>query len=837
MATIIRYQAFVPTKSGDAFRIDIIDLDHTDGGSSTWGWNMNTGDDPRPFSIVDESLVIEYDGDDDTIHQPIIGSTCRFDIFAESTDDTGVISALMAGNEYKVAVEIRRYKASTLGYTEVYWRGVALPEAVRYEYSHFPYTISMNFTDGLSTLRDIPYVDTDLSLFGDSNTGTHESARTQIGRCLKHLPHIDLWADSNFLFGECTDLFHAAHATFDGAGELTSRGPVMNNTGCNQDVWYEERSVTPPYFRKTETRTTGMQAYEVIENWMVTLGLRFSASYGIFWAVSPFLKITNRGQRTYGSTKRMMVDDTYKDDAPISMGTSYIPDSIDVSDQKILKGGSKTFLPAVYGVYYKHLESGAARLFPTVPWVGIEGEFPSTSLDYSQIGQVYDVSQQYTVQFPLSNSTAHVPTGQKLRMTGTLQHWFDNEYLDSTNEELARGCQFSVQMKIKVGPYYLHQTVGFEPAANFTNNPDFGKITGLGSNITTWLPLIITSDVEWTTDSASRFSFPAFIPDETRPVFDTIQYTDTEGQTRKYHVGWGCKRDYNNTGQMKYTINSRNTWNVVYETDMDFALPELPTTNGYEESVEISVQINMHRYDGSTLFGIGAANTAIIYPVGSLRSGARMFNFNLYTGDGVEDDDTFYFAKPTNPDGHERILGGQSALGSRVLPEYGEIGAITADGSYSHSWHSEHGFVNESEGTRNFPVLAEEHMRFRKNTREVFDIELLIREREVVPMGIFQRYKILDMGVVTILDILRMSYNLVEGTIQLLGVKGGRSIDDITGIDSTSKKEQGGSVPPGGGGIVSTEPIWETKGPTVGGGGITETDKDELELLQLFMEK
>jgi hypothetical protein len=82
-----------------------------------------------------------------------------------------------------------------------------------------------------------------------------------------------------------------------------------------------------------------------------------------------------------------------------------------------------------------------------------------------------------------------------------------------------------------------------------------------------------------------------------------------------------------------------------------------------------------------------------------------------------------------------------------------------------------------------------------------------------------------------------MSYNLVEGTIQLLAVKGGRSIDDITSIDSTSKKEQGGSVPPGGGGIVSTEPIWETKGPTVGGGGITETDKDELELLQLFMEK
>jgi hypothetical protein len=836
MATIIRYQAFVPAKSGDAFRIDIIDLDHTDGGSSTWGWNMNTGDDPRPLSIVDESLFIQYDGDDDTFHQGIIGSTCSFDILAESSNDTGVITALMAGNEYKVAVEIRRYKGLTDDYS-VYWRGVALPEAVRYEYSHFPYTINMNFTDGISTLRDIPYVDTDLSLFGDSNTGTHESARTQIGRCLKHLPHIDLWGSTDYLFAECTDLFHSEHATFDGLGALSTRGPVLNNTGCNQDVWYEERAVQPPYFRKTDARTTGMQAYEVIENWMITLGLRFSASQGLFWAVSPFLKITNRGQRTYGSTKQMMVDDAYKTTAPVALGTSYIPDSIDCSSVKILKGGSKTFLPAVYGVYYKHLESGAARLFPSVDYVGIEGEWPNTSLDYNQIGQVYDVSQQYTVQFPLSNATAHVPTGKKLRMTGTLQHWFDNEYLDSTNEELSRGAQFEIEMKIKVGPYYLKQTVGREPAANFTNNSDFGKITGSGSDITSWLPLIITSDVEWTTTDTDRFSFPAFIYGETRPEFDQIQYTDQEGQTRNYHVGWGCKKDYNNIGQMRYTTNSQNTWNVVYETDMDFALPELPTTNGYEEGVEVSVQINMHRYTGSVVYGTGATNIDIIFPTGSLRSGARMFNFNMYAGDGVEDDDTFYFAKPNNPYGHERILGGQSVLGSRVLPEYGEIGAITANGSYSHDWHSEHGFEDEDSGTRNFTVLANEHMRFRKDTREVFDIELLIREREIHPMGIFQRYKITDMGTVTLLDVLRMSYNLVEGTIQLLAVKGGRSIDDITSIDSTSKKEQGGSVPPGGGGIVSTEPIWETKGPTVGGGGITETDKDELELLQLFMEK
>ena len=801
MAIRQRYYAPIQSRSGDLYKLSVWDLDHQSESNvqtATWGWISSSDDDAKEIDTIYDSVEIVWDGDNDKVHQPIIGSTLRVTFLAETDDEMGIPKALRKDTEFRVGIKLERYNYTTEAY-DPYWYGVVLPEAVRVNFSDHPTVIEITATDGLSTLRDKPYVNTDDSLYAQTTADVHRPARVQIGNCFKHLPHLALWGEQDDFFFECVDLFHESHATLDGSNAITSIESILDNTGCNQNIWYEERDVSPPFFRETEMRTTGATCYDVISNWMSTLGLRLCHTNGAFLAVSPFADRSNINSRLYKSDKRTLVDPDFQFSAAVlqDSNTALLPDELDLTSEKILEGSTKSYLHPVRGVFYKHLQGGAARLFPEVKWVAIAGDFPQTDQTANLLGQIYEISENYNVQFPLQNDDCIVPTQIALRMVGTFQHFF--RPADTSDEDTAIGAQFEVKMKIKVGDKYLKQSVGLEADANLNNDSDFGTIVKTGSDITTWKPLVITDDVEWTTNSADRFSFPAFL-DGSRlvPSIDNLQYDAGDGNIVEYPPGFGCTRHPDHPNKQRHNASSRNVWKQAYEVDLDFALPELPSGNISETGVEISVEVIMYKNDGTT-----TTTGSEVFPTNALRpDGARIIGFNLFVGDGADEGDAFYYAELDAKNGREMLLGGESLVASRVVEDYGELGAITANSLYTHKWHSENDFTFGS-GQRNLAVLAEEHIRLRGVARDTYSLRFLVSSSQLALPHPLHTIKFSEGSASTFMRPFTMTHAISENVIVAEGYKTGRDTGTITAVNDAAKKN-GGVSSQGAGGITGT---------------------------------
>ena len=801
MAIRQRYYAPIQSRSGDLYKLSVWDLDHQSESNvqtATWGWISSSDDDAKEIDTIYDSVEIVWDGDNDKVHQPIIGSTLRVTFLAETDDEMGIPKALRKDTEFRVGIKLERYNYTTEAY-DPYWYGVVLPEAVRVNFSEHPTVIEITARDGLSTLRDKPYVNTDDSLYAQTTADVHRPARVQIGNCFKHLPHLALWGEQDAFFFECVDLFHESHATLDSSNAITSIESILDNTGCNQNIWYEEREVSPPFFRETEMRTTGATCYDVISNWMSTLGLRLCHTNGAFLAVSPFADRSNINSRLYKSDKRTLVDPDFQFSAAVlqDSNTALLPDELDLTSEKILEGSTKSYLHPVRGVFYKHLQGGAARLFPEVKWVAIAGDFPQTDQTANLLGQIYEISENYNVQFPLQNDDCIVPTQIALRMVGTFQHFF--RPADTSDEDTAIGAQFEVKMKIKVGDKYLKQSVGLEADANLNNDSDFGTIVKTGSDITTWKPLVITDDVEWTTNSADRFSFPAFL-DGSRlvPSIDNLQYDAGDGNIVEYPPGFGCTRHPDHPNKQRHNASSRNVWKQAYEVDLDFALPELPSGNISETGVEISVEVIMYKNDGTT-----TTTGSEVFPTNPLRpDGARIIGFNLFVGDGADEGDAFYYAELDAKNGREMLLGGESLVASRVVEDYGELGAITANSLYTHKWHSENDFTFGS-GQRNLAVLAEEHIRLRGVARDTYSLRFLVSSSELALPHPLHTIKFSEGSASTFMRPFTMTHAISENVIVAEGYKTGRDTGTITAVNDAAKKN-GGVSTQGAGGITGT---------------------------------
>lgn len=833
MAIRRRYYSQVQARTGDLYRIEVWDLNHsTNSGlqGQQWGWVSTDDDDIKELTTLYDSVEIVWDGDDTKVHQPILGSTFRMTVLAEKDADMGIVTAIKFGLEFKVGIKVLRWNYDDNVYDPI-WYGCVLPEAITHDFSDFPKQLQIVATDGLSTLRDRPYMNTsDDTLYGQTASTVHQPAHVQIGRCLKLLPHIDLWGDTDILFAECADLLHESHATLDDDDEITSVSSIVNNVECNQNIWYEERAVNPPFFRDTNVRVVGATAYDVISNWMTTLGLRMSMTNGLYFAVSPFLRrITGtkqRRDRLYKYEKRIMLDSAYYDTDPTlaDTDTDLLPTYWTLTEQggsKYLVGSTKSSLHALRGVYYKHLQGGAARIFPETKWVAVEGDFPQTDISVTALGQIYELSQNYNVSFPLSNDEVVVPTAVPLRMSGIFQHWF--RPADTSDEDTAIGAQFEVKMKIKVGDNYLKQSVGLVADADLSDDSDFGTIVKGGADITTWKPLVITDDVAWTTNSADRFSFPAYLDGSVnKPVTDMLEYVDSDGNITEYHPGFGCTRHPDNPNKQRYNTQSRGVWLQAYEVNLDFMLPELPDSNVEETGVEITVEVIMYKNDGTT-----TTVTDEVFPTNPIRpDGARIINFNMFVGDGTDEDDAFYYAELVNSRGNELIVGGETLVASRVDEDYGELGVITANGEFTHKWHSENNFTLGS-GRRNLEVLAEEHSRLRGRNRDFYNMRVLAADLDAIPHP-HQEILIKDAGDSIFVIPFNMTHALAENAVIFSGVALFRDATSITAANDADKKDNGVNVI-GGGGITGTTQVFRPKVRSGGGGsGISQENLEKL---------
>ena len=839
------YQAQIDARTGDTYRVCIYDLDFTAGASMTSLYGEPTANMPIELTVLHETPEIRWDAEPDNIAQPIIGSSFTLGVLLGQTDDYKIKNVIKSRPENTLAVEVQRHNGTTTSLStesnwDVLWRGVLVHEAIEYSWSNLPQEIQLTFTDGLSLLRDKAYVNSSGDTYS-SNGNRFAPLRVQIGRCLNELPHNALWGEQELYFTEQLDMFHWNH--IKDADDPDVIKSVLDKTGCNQDLWYEFREHDSPYNRKSIIQAGGSTCYEILMDIMTALGLTLHHSNGIFQAISPFLDTDSSvtiGQRRHRADKRTMLDPNFQYSAytqtsgDINGTTS--PNSIDYRDpEKVLMGSSLSYLPAVKGVMMTHLKGGAPyAFFPTHP-VRIIGtpynatEGPSTpgqgNYNPNAGGQVGGSSGSSNFVagpvFPLQNNTTIAPGGESLRLKGRVYRV--GTPIEDGDDALV-GIQPILRFKIKVGNYYLKQTVGLKSGSNFTNDSDFGRIrlaignvmSTAGTDITTWLPIEITDEVQWTTVE-SFFDLPFQLPGVNEPDIDTIEY-DTGSGIEEYPVGVFTVRDSNHPNQMRFRNEHTN---FVTDLMMDMVTPELPTA--VSEHTGIMVDCTLRAYDntGTLLTGSGTSGAPDFGLNGNTEfcSGMYIEGFRVMVGTEETDEDTQYFASESNPPGSEVLDGGETTLATRPHNSYGEIGALTVGNGHRTSniltgtsgygpyWFSQTkvGFVPTvgelSSGRRTLQVLCEEYYRRRAQALNTVAVELLLESHGQTLLHPTIRVLLEQGNTDPMIQVQGCSHNLMSG------------VQTITGHEV--ERLVGGTVNPG----ASQASGQFTRGPRPSGGG------------------
>ena len=131
--------------------------------------------------FVQNGVDIEYRGDEDNLHWPILASTARFVMMVEDATHEQLITDMAGAKEGRFTVAI--YKSGTF-----FWAGVINSPEISIVDNDFPYAFSITAVDGLALLKNYP-----CSQSGKRWDDVYEGQSkfiTIISRCLKKVPHV-----------------------------------------------------------------------------------------------------------------------------------------------------------------------------------------------------------------------------------------------------------------------------------------------------------------------------------------------------------------------------------------------------------------------------------------------------------------------------------------------------------------------------------------------------------------------------------------------------------------------------------------------------------------------
>lgn len=518
----------------------------------------------------------------------------------------------------------------------------------------------------------------------------------------------------------------------------------------------------------------------------------------------------------------------------------------DGDDVHYLQGSQITHLNGVYGVAYTHKKGGTQRIMSEPYPVTIHGTAFNVGEDYfmpgpdpttpsydSGFGGITGINYIAGPTFPLENTEFVTTGGRNLRIKGrvvlpTGLSASDDDYV---------GAQPVLKIKIKMGDRYLNQTVDEVPDGDIDDVDNFGRIriavgnpmNVAGIDITTWKPLVITSDPEWTTNTSHTFDIPFNIINQMDPSVDTIEHTDGSNITA-YPVGLNTVRHENNAHEMRFRWADRNN-----ERDLilDIVTPDLPgDTNTSYTGLEIDCDMVVVKNDMTIESNF--SNTP--YPH------ARVHNFRVFDGEIDADADAVYVSHNTLANGYglELVNGGTSLLGSRHTDLFGNVGFMKSDDTghradsneedgYSAYWFTESESGRDpddtTDGSQSYNALAREHHVRRRQTRRVYDMQVLLDEphMDVAKPTDKVRLETSTSSADRTVTVMQSAFNLSQGLVNLVGFDYGRVASNLAVTDSVTVQRERNRT-----GVDGIGPVGATKNFYSGISGVTSSDATKL---------
>jgi hypothetical protein len=128
---------------GDVWRVSIYDT------NATWDAANKTA-----FTLGSDGFVLQYSGNNEQQHDPVIGSSVQFVLFEQVAAHTQTLDLLYSFPEGRLLLDIYR---DPDGDNTLYWRGVILAEQVERNDEPMPTAVSLTASDDLGNLKDIDF--------------------------------------------------------------------------------------------------------------------------------------------------------------------------------------------------------------------------------------------------------------------------------------------------------------------------------------------------------------------------------------------------------------------------------------------------------------------------------------------------------------------------------------------------------------------------------------------------------------------------------------------------------------------------------------------------------
>ena len=750
-----------------SYRIEIIDT-----GDSAGTFSQSETTVTRFRMEGDTGFRLEYDGDTDNRHTPLVPSTLQIAVLVDEDAIEELVTALQTSpdNRFGLAMYIHEPDnnsgdgvgsvgsmafADASGWWRPVWFGTILSdqtESVLQSNGDF-FEITANC--GLVLLNDEPFIKDDGTRFTDI-----QPLSRQIGRCLAKLPTASLWGWNQYngatevfrdynqthvertlsetpvtpFFRECVWILDKEkHAIDFTVGETTidfhGGASVLDLTKCDSNAFVEVEEEEDNLGGIVRARKF-TSCSEVLENIASCLGARIFLSDGSWWFQNPdsMIATTRREFVWFDQYQLKAVNATNQTASPLTNSTAGKP--IDVFDQGFEPDG-KTKVTCLFPtrlVESVH-DDGGARLLATFSQqnYGYDGEeLLGTNIIYFEKHPT--LTQWLCKPIVASHADVVIEGGESFAIVGNLQFskiGKKNSFGPSTFNDLysdnARGARFRVSMKIKCGDYYLKRQIT-------TRSETVNIKNAVGSTTNTQKFEAQNGDVEWTlTDSDYQFTIPRMGSEPVPPVV-TIEDSNGDQVDADFPGGFHTRLRSNGTefkvvtGATLGDIDSESTF------AMNWVLPPTPTGvthTGIEITIDVRVMNSEHQLLSGTavrdFFSEDSENQFQAFYNGTSALAIGTAFLKVLSGEASEDNPVSFIAEADK--NTSRIVTAKSIFGDKYT-----VGATTraltlVDADDASTSYADGNWVTLDNLTANgkylHQLLADETLQKRHNPLEI----------------------------------------------------------------------------------------------------------------------
>ena len=694
-----RFKSEVGGADGHAYRVEIIDSGTTAGTFSQTESTVNhielVGDDAGAF-------LLEYDGNTDQRHTPLVPSTFTIQVLEETAQHGQLFDAIQNNLDNRFGLALFVFEpdenagsstptqtdqlANADGYWRPMWFGTIMADQGESKSKDSPLRVmTLTAQCGLVLLNDEPFRPAGEDIYDDSAS----MART-LGRCFEKLPTSSLWGWNEYngattpshdyvaadiIRSAATDkpvvpflresvwiLDKSQHLPTTGGGDPIPGGAsVLENTFVPSKAFIDVQTETDPLggkFRKRSFTSCG----EVMEHCASLFGAQIFLSWGSWWFTNPDVHVaefdTNVDHRQHAWMRQIRLVNN------IPVGP--ITDPLDTRSLEIWQRGFdltdgvvETVMFPVQSVSSIHLEGGSRSLISSTGNSPQHTDFGFVNLDLFTVEK--DASNQISfIDKTFSNAACVIGGGQTLTLSGTIILEQMGRLLSAYVTTRCRGMKYRCNLTIKVGDYYLKRDI--------TTRSETAPIkNSIGVQVATAKFFDQSGDVEWTTNADTYdFVLPRTTSDP--PAATVILSSGDDTTDFEFVGGLHAQRRDNNDAEFKTTeglIVGDGTMQHDSYFDMAWTLPALPE-NIEHTGVTITFSWSLLDSDnelivGSELFDI--MSNVRTFDANDQTDFGGVHLFKVVVGAGEDDEDVEFIARQDN--NVSKIVTCESVLGDK----------------------------------------------------------------------------------------------------------------------------------------------------------------------------